>query len=62
MKTLVLLLLFAQVAMGQVSYERLLRAEAEPGNWLTYSGNYRGHRYSALKQIDSANVSRLHPV
>jgi alcohol dehydrogenase (cytochrome c) len=62
MKTLILLLLFAQVALGQVSYERLLRAEAEPGNWLTYSGNYRGHRFSALKQIHSANVARLRPV
>ena len=62
MKTLVLLLLFTQVAIGQVSYERLLRAEAEPGNWLTYSGNYQGHRHSALKQINAANVARLRPV
>ena len=44
---------------GQVSYQRLLDAEREPGNWMTYSGNYSGHRYSALKQIDRANVNRL---
>src|SRR5215510_16258538 len=62
MKTLILLLLFTQVAIGQVSYERLQRAESEPGNWLTYSGNYQGHRHSALKQINTANVARLHPV
>ncbi|MCI0525119.1 MAG: PQQ-binding-like beta-propeller repeat protein [Acidobacteria bacterium] len=62
MKILLVSLLFTQVALGQVSYERLLRAEAEPGNWLTYSGNYRGHRHSALKQINAANVARLRPV
>jgi len=38
---------------------RLRGAEAEPGNWLTYSGNYRGHRHSALKQIDTSNVAAL---
>ena len=62
MKTIALLLLFAQIAVGQVSSERLLQAEAEPGNWLTYSGNYQSHRYSSLNQINTANVARLHPV
>ena len=46
---------------GQVTYERILRADSEPANWLTYSGNYSGHRYSGLKQINTANVSRLKP-
>lgn len=62
MKIIVLLLLFAQVAFGQVSSERILRAESEPGNWLTYSGNYQSHRYSSLNQINITNVARLHPV
>jgi alcohol dehydrogenase (cytochrome c) len=59
MKTFFLLLLFAQVALGQVSDERIRRAESEPGNWLTYSGNYQGHRHSTLTQINKTNVTRL---
>ena len=46
---------------GQVTYERILRADSEPGNWLTYSGNYSAQRYSRLTQINSANVRRLRP-
>ncbi len=34
------------LALGQVTYERILNADKEPGNWLTYSGNYSSHRYS----------------
>ena len=44
-----------------VPYERLLKAEQEPGNWLTYSGNYHAHRFSRLDQINTANVARLRP-
>ena len=39
-------------------YQRLLRAETEPQNWLTYSGNYNAHRYSALNQINRQNVGQ----
>jgi alcohol dehydrogenase (cytochrome c) len=42
-----------------VPYERLLRAETEPENWLTYSGAYNGHRYSTLKKIRRDNVADL---
>jgi alcohol dehydrogenase (cytochrome c) len=62
MKTILSLLLFSQVALAQVTYERIRRAEAEPANWLTYSGNYQGHRFSPLKQITPANVAGLKPV
>jgi alcohol dehydrogenase (cytochrome c) len=61
MKTFAWLLLLAQMALGQVAYERIRRAENEPGNWLTYSGNYQGQRYSALAQINTTNVARLKP-
>ena len=54
-------LLIADVAAAQVSYERLQHAEAEPGNWLLYSGTYAGHRYSPLAQIDRSNVADLKP-
>ena len=31
----------------------------QPGDWLTYNGNYSANRYSPLKQISTANVSSL---
>ena len=57
-------LLFAAliVARAQAPYERIRRAESEPGNWLTYSGTYAAHRFSALSQITAANVGGLKPV
>jgi alcohol dehydrogenase (cytochrome c) len=47
------------VVGAQVTTDRLLRAADEPRNWLTYSGNYAGHRYSPLRQITPANVGNL---
>jgi alcohol dehydrogenase (cytochrome c) len=44
---------------AQVTTDRLLRATDEPRNWLTYSGNYAGHRHSPLGQITPANVRNL---
>ena len=42
-----------------MTYDRLLHADREPHNWLSYSGNYAGHRYSPLSQIDRTNVKNL---
>ena len=47
---------------AQVPYERIVNADREPGVWLTYSGNYQGHRYSRLAEITPANVARLRPL
>jgi alcohol dehydrogenase (cytochrome c) len=44
---------------AQVTPERLLHANDEPQNWLTYSGSYASQRYSLLKQVDPANVKNL---
>ena len=44
-----------------VTYERILKARAEPQNWLTYYGAYDGQRYSSLDQINTENVKRLAP-
>ena len=52
-------LLLAAAASAQVSYERLRHAEAEPANWLTYSGSYAGQRYSPLAEITPAKVVSL---
>src|SRR5579863_7292100 len=42
-----------------VTFDRLLHADREPQNWLTYSGTVNGQRYSALNQITPANVKNL---
>ncbi len=42
-----------------VTYQRLLKADQEPGNWLMYSNTYNGWRYSRLDQITAENVHRL---
>jgi len=51
--------LLASAAFAQLSYDRILNAGREPGNWLTYSGDYASHHYSAIDQIHRGNVSRL---
>src|SRR5262249_35718614 len=44
---------------AQVAYDRILHADREPQNWLTYSGSYSGNRYSPLNQITRGNVRDL---
>jgi alcohol dehydrogenase (cytochrome c) len=45
-----------------VSFDRIRAAEREPGNWLTYSGNYSAQRHSPLDQINAGNVQKMKPV
>ena len=58
-RVVILLTLLAAASTGNVTYERHLRADREPHNWLSYSGNYAGHRYSPLSQINRTNVKSL---
>ena len=51
----------AATATSPVTFDRLRNAAAEPHNWLTYSGNYNGHRHSSLGQIHRGNVAQLTP-
>ncbi len=44
---------------AQVSFDRILYADREPQNWLTYSGSVRGERHSLLTQITPENVKNL---
>jgi len=46
---------------AQVTAQRLLDSAKEPQNWLTYSGDYAGHRFSALEQINTGNAHALVP-
>jgi alcohol dehydrogenase (cytochrome c) len=44
---------------AQLSYERILNAQDEPQNWLTYNGGYMAQRHSLLDQINKNNVENL---
>src|SRR6266849_5526014 len=44
---------------AQVTFDRVLHADKEPQNWLTYSGTPFNQRYSPLTQITPANVKNL---
>ena len=43
----------------RVSADDLLTAAEQPDRWLMYSGSYQSHRYSALDEINTTNVSQL---
>src|SRR5437867_723376 len=58
-RILILFTLLAAASPAEVTYDRLLHADREPQNWLTYSGNYSGHRYSPLSQINKTNIKYL---
>jgi alcohol dehydrogenase (cytochrome c) len=49
----------SQPAVRPVTFERILSADREPQNWLTYSGTVLGQRHSTLTQITQANVKAL---
>ncbi len=60
MKNILLLIIcfmLSTFAHAQVPYQRI--ANAEPGAWLTYSGNYQAHRFSSLNQLTPDNVAKL---
>jgi alcohol dehydrogenase (cytochrome c) len=61
MKNRFLILIPAAAAMlgAQVNDTRLLHPEREPQNWLHYSGDYAGQRYSLLDKITPSNVKNL---
>jgi alcohol dehydrogenase (cytochrome c) len=44
---------------AQVTADRLANAAREPQQWLTYSGQYNGSRYSPLDQVNKTNVAQL---
>jgi len=48
-------------ARAQATFERILNSQKEPQNWLTYSGDYAGRRFSPLDQVNTSNVRTLAP-
>src|SRR5947207_11744795 len=53
------LALAAALLPAQVTYDRILHADREPQNWLTYGGGYSSMRYSRLTQLNRDNVKNL---
>ena len=47
---------------GEVTTERIRKADREPHNWLSYGRDYRSWRYSPLEEINRENVKKLVPV
>src|SRR6187399_2105892 len=66
MKTILRVILLVGLAapattFAQVPYDRIVKAESEPANWLTYAGSYKSQRYTQLDQINKQNVPQLKP-
>ena len=55
----VMLAFGAPAGAADVDFKRLLNAQNEPDNWMTYHGTYDSWHYSALKDINAGNVARL---
>src|SRR5260370_36132373 len=49
----------AAVAEDDVTHDRLLNADKEPGNWLHHHKNFSETRFSSLKDINRDNVKNL---
>jgi len=64
MRTILSGLTLAALAAGlpveaQVTFDRILSAEREPQNWLSYSGTVDNQRYSLLDEINARTVGGL---
>ena len=57
--TIFLISIFASWTTAQVTFERLVNSAKEPQNWMTYSGDYTGKRFSALDQINLMNARTM---
>jgi alcohol dehydrogenase (cytochrome c) len=61
MATALTLLPVSRVCAADVTGERLLNPQREPQNWILHHGNYQGHRFSPLKEINADTVKNLKP-
>ena len=46
---------------ADMTNDRALNPQREPQNWILHHGNYQGHRFSALKEINTDTVKNLKP-
>ena len=59
MKILTLAGALTPVLAADMTQDRAVNAAKEPQNWLLHHGNYQGHRFSPLKEINTTNVKNL---
>ncbi len=50
------------IQAADMTTERALNPQREPQNWILHHGNYQGHRFSLLKEINTETVKNLKPV
>jgi alcohol dehydrogenase (cytochrome c) len=50
------------VRAADMTNERALNPQREPQNWILHHGNYQGHHFSPLKEINTDTVKSLKPV
>src|SRR3954470_12881250 len=62
MSSLLVATALTPVSAADMTYERSLNVAKEPQNWLLHHGNYEGHRFSQLKDVNTGNVANLKPV
>ncbi|MBL8228517.1 MAG: PQQ-dependent dehydrogenase, methanol/ethanol family [Bryobacterales bacterium] len=61
LSTMIFCLAAFPAASQVLTWDRIRDSGKEPSNWLSYSGNLNGQRYSELAQINVANASQLRP-
>jgi len=44
---------------ADVNESRIVQADSDPGNWMTYGRTYSEQRFSPLKRINDSNISQL---
>ncbi len=57
--TLLMATALTPVGAADMTFERALNVAKEPQNWLLHHGNYQGHRFSQLKEINTDTVKNL---
>jgi alcohol dehydrogenase (cytochrome c) len=50
---------FPAMVAAQVTFDRIAGAASQPHDWLTYSGNLQGTRFSSLDQMTPLNAGNL---
>ncbi len=64
MSSLLVATALTPVRAADMTFERALNVDKEPQNWLLHHGNYQGHRFSQLKEINTdlgqESEGRLH--
>jgi quinohemoprotein ethanol dehydrogenase len=49
----------ASASIGQIDTDRIIAADSEPGNWLSYGRDYGEQRHSPLTQINAKSIKDL---